>query len=197
ISRRVCIRDAFETSPLPSPTRRGHKKECNAGVPPSLVEVVDKHTLALRRAQGERKDLSECRPSTAQAEPVEAGFAHWSTVSRREGGQGVRFVSPKEPGATACEGGTELKKRLRTHGGHFSPETGQERTSLHLRLRNGERHDMTRELRFAVIRHHKPPDTAASKARGGVVSTPLCHVQIRQPHRQRQIIRGAVRNGVV
>ena len=60
-----------------------------------------------RRAQGERKDLSECRPSTAQAEPVEAGFAHWSTVSRREGGQGVRFVSPKEPGATACEGSTD------------------------------------------------------------------------------------------
>src|SRR5215470_4746661 len=43
--------------------------------------TVDKHTLALRRAQGERKNLSECRPSTAQDEPVEAGFAHLSTAA--------------------------------------------------------------------------------------------------------------------
>jgi len=64
---------------------------------PLLGEAVDKHTLALRRAQGERKNLSQCRSSTAQAEPVEAGFAYLSTAFGKEGEPRHPEIEPASP----------------------------------------------------------------------------------------------------
>jgi len=65
-----------ERTPPSVPPRR---REGRAVIPAN--ETVDKPTLALRQAQGERNKLSKNGPTTAQAEPVEAGFAHLSTLS--------------------------------------------------------------------------------------------------------------------
>ena len=64
--------------------------------------TVGKRTLALRQAQGERKQLSKYRPIAAQAEPVEAGFAQLSTLSfessaSAKGQPVVLHDSPLEP----------------------------------------------------------------------------------------------------
>src|SRR5262245_52537399 len=87
---------------------------------PSLRGTVHRHTLALRRAQRERKNLSECRPSTAQAEPVEAGFAHLSTVPAREGG------TPALHSLVPLRVGEGLGERFRRQSRHTSkPEARQ------------------------------------------------------------------------
>ena len=59
---------------------------------PSRKESADKRALTLRRAQGERGNTCDDKPSTAQAEPfdgaqdmlVEAGFASLSTLSEKK-----------------------------------------------------------------------------------------------------------------